>query len=306
MRIIKRTDKILSMSHSDADGVAAQIVLGNVFENITYNLYQFDKIDNALLTLDFDLYDHVFLTDIYPTSGKLLDRSDKIIYLDHHETGLPLHNPRRMRFVDVNQCGATITKSFVEAYFKIKIPYLDKFVFLIEDYDRWQHKDPFSRKFNALYGMYRFMNQDMSEYRKRFMHGNVLLTDEEVQYLERKDKEYHTNFDSLEMIEFNHIKGAFILNATEFLNEIAHDLMTNNGYRIIFLKNLKNDNVSLRHNIQGFNAGELLVKHNLGGGHPFAAGFHEVDSEKLVKHILTIEKYLYVHFPEVRLSTKEN
>lgn len=302
MRRINRDDKILSISHSDADGVAAQVVLGNVFKNIKYLIYQFVKIDDALNLFDFSPYDHVFLTDIYPSVFKIMDRTDKLIFLDHHDTSKELHDPKKMRFVDTNQCAASLTKNFVEAYFKIKLSHLDKFIYYINDYDLWLHRDPFSRKFNLLYDMYRGVNRDLSKYRERFMNGNVLLSEEEAEYIAGKEREYTTVLDGLEMIEFNHIKGAFVINAPSFINEISHDLMNNNGYRIVFIKSAVTDHISVRHNVESLNMGELLTKNNIGGGHPKAAGMSKMENDKLIKILLTIEKYLYLHYPEMRRS----
>lgn len=302
MRVIKRDDKILSISHLDADGVAAQIVLGNVFKNIEYINYQFVKIDEGLPRLNFSMYDHVFITDIYPAYHKLMDISDKFILLDHHETARDLHCPAKMRFVDTAQCGAALTKLFVENYFKIKLSHLDRYIFLINDYDLWNHTDPFSRKFNFIYDMYRKMNKNMSEYRKRFMTGNVNLTPEEIDHLASIDRDYKVVYDGLEIMEFEHIKGGFVLSATRFLNELCHDLMKNNGYNIVFIRNTDTGHISVRHNMPAFNAGEFLTKNNLGGGHKFAAGMSAIEPEDIPKKLLAIEKFLYVNFPEIRKS----
>ncbi len=300
MRKIDREDKILSISHLDADGIASQIVLGNVFKNIKYFTYQFVKIDESLNKIDFSPYDHVFVTDIYPSVHKLMDLTDKFILLDHHETALPLHNPAKMRFVDLNQCGASLTKSFIEHYFKIRLEHLDRFIYLINDYDLWIHADPFSKKFNLLYGMYRGINKDMSYYRKRFMYGNVALSEEELLYIEGKEREYKIVFDDIEMMEFEHIKGGLVLNVNKFVNEICSDLMEHNGYRIVFLRNPDTGHTNVRHNIPGLNIGKLLEEHDLGGGHKNAAGMKILNPDVFTKSIMVIEKFLYKNFPEVR------
>ena len=301
MRIIKQTDKILSVSHSDADGLACQVVLGNIFKNIDYIIQPFVKIDNVLATADFSQYDHVFITDIYPSVHQIMNRSDKFILIDHHDTALPLHDPKKMRFVDQSQCGAALVKKFVEAYFKIPLPHLDRFIYLINDYDLWLHKDPFSKDFNLLYDMYRGINKDMSAYRSRFMGGNVLLSDEEVDYIDGKHKEYTATYNGIEMIEFNHINGALVINVKSFVNEICHDLMVNNGYKIVFLVNAGTGHTNVRHCAQSLNIGELLTKLDLGGGHKFAAGMRKIEpAELFTKKLLTLEKFLYMNFPEMR------
>lgn len=300
MRTIKKTDKVLSISHLDGDGVASQIVLGNVFPNITYVLSQFVKFDILLADCDFSSYDHVILTDIYPTNPKLIDISDKIILIDHHDTALPFHNPSKMRFVDQDQCAAALTKLIMEKYFKVSLSHLDKFIYLINDYDLWIHKDPFSKDFNLLYEMYRLHNRDMSKYRERFMKGNVLLTDEEVDYIKSQHAEYNRIYNNVELVEFNHINGALVVNVEKFVNEICQDLMKNNGYNIVFIRNSKTGHINVRQNIPIINIGEILSKFDVGGGHRFAAGMRAMEADEFLKTVLELEKYLYTHYPEIR------
>jgi oligoribonuclease NrnB/cAMP/cGMP phosphodiesterase (DHH superfamily) len=205
-----------------------------------------------------------------------------------------------MRFIDTTQCGAALTKKFIEHYFKITLSHLDKFIYHINDYDLWIHQSPFSRQLNMLYDMYRKVNRNMGEYRKRFMGGNINLMQEETDYLAAKEKEYHSVYDALELMEFEHIHGGFVLSATQFINELCTDLMNANGYYIVFMRNGETGHISLRHRIPEFNAGEFLTKNNLGGGHRNAAGMTKIEPENIPKVLRTIEKYLYTHYPIVQ------
>ena len=56
---IDRNSKILSISHADGDGVACQIILGQVFKNIKYLNTAFYKVDKILESVMFDDYDYV-------------------------------------------------------------------------------------------------------------------------------------------------------------------------------------------------------------------------------------------------------
>ena len=150
--------------------------------------------------------------------------------------------------------------------------------------------------------MYRRINKNMSEYRKRYMTGNINLTPEEADYLASIDRDYKAVYDGLDIMEFEHIKGCFVLSATKFLNELCHDLMNNNGYLIVFIRNTDTGHISVRHKMPSFNAGEFLTKHNLGGGHKFAAGMSAIEPADIPKKLLTIEKFLYVNFPEIQKS----
>lgn len=302
MRVIKQTDKILSISHCDADGVAAQVVLGNVYPNIEYSIQQYVKIDEYLYSrVNYDAYDHIFITDIFPSIPKALDRSDKFIVLDHHETALPYHDPKKMRFIDTSMCATALTKLFLEKYYKIRLAHLDRYVELINDYDLWIHADPFSKSFNLIYDMY---HDDRGRYRQRFMNGDVNLTAEEQNFIKQKKIEYKETYDSLELVEFEHIKGCLVLNSDKFINEICENLMQSEGYKIVFFRSTKNGHTSVRHCVNDLNIGELLTQQGLGGGHRKAGGMNELNSELLVKKILALEKLLFMNFPEVRRTEK--
>jgi hypothetical protein len=133
------------------------------------------------------------------------------------------------------------------------------------------------------------------------------LSDEEVDYIKEKHKEYDVVYNNIELIEFNHINGALVINVENFINEICHALMVNNKYKIVFLVNAKNGHVNVRHNVSTLNIGDVLSRLNLGGGQRFAAGMNRIEpADMLIKKLLTLEKYLYVHFPELQRSENDN
>lgn len=311
MRIIKPEDKILSLSHCDSDGLACQIVLANVFKNIKFSTQSFYKVDSIIQFIDLDKFDHVFITDIFPSVQKLLDRSDKFILIDHHDSSIAYHDPKKMRFNDITMCGAALTKKFIEAYYKIKLSHLDRYIYLVNDYDMWFHKDPFSKDFNMMYEMYKDMNPKiygdgnnyMSAYRNRFMNGDVNLTQQELDFIAGKKEEFKQVYEALEIVEFQHIKGCLVINANGFINEICSDLLDSGNYRIVFLRNTKNGHISVRHNIENLNIGEFLTKNNLGGGHKKSAGMDIMDADTMTKKLLTMEKVFYANYPEVRLDS---
>src|SRR5271157_2281513 len=136
MRLIDPNSKVLSLTHSDMDGVGCQIVLGHVFKHLTCQASTFVSVNKLFNDKNFEGYDHIFITDIYPNYPELLTKyEDRIVLLDHHNTSLGNHNPFKMRFVDSGQCATSLTKKFVEQYFHKDLGFLDKFVYHVNDYD---------------------------------------------------------------------------------------------------------------------------------------------------------------------------
>lgn len=295
MKIIPRDSKILSITHSDCDGVSCQIVLGNVYKNITYVDCSFYKIDDYLSKVKFDEYDYVFLTDIYPDKRSNLYLSDNIILLDHHNTAMEYLNPKKLHFVVTGICGALLTKRFVEKMYNIKLTHLDKLIELTNDYDMWVHKYPESKILNDLM----FYYYKSIKFRQEFFNGRTTFTEEELKWYEGRELKYKELYDKLNVYEFETINGVLV-QSDEFVNEISHDLMTKEKYNVVFIQNPNLNRLSVRHNIEGFDVGSLLKNLGLGGGHPFAAGMNVKDMNKLSGDIATIEKEIANKFPIVR------
>lgn len=300
MRKLNRNDYILNIGHSDLDGISCGIVLGNVFQNIDYLNTAFYKIDVLLQTRDFSKYKHVFITDVYPNDMRLLDRIPNSILMDHHDTCEAYHDISKMRFVDTSKCAAKLVHKFMESYFFIDLSNLNQFIYHVNDYDLWIHESPFSKKLNMLFSMYLGKTRNYSGFRKRFMSGDINLTQDEQEYIRYSETNYKTAYDNAELMEFDHINGCLVTNVNDYISEMCHDLMVKCGYKIVFLRNNKKGNTSIRHCIPSLHIGNLLNSIGLGGGHKFAAGMNQLDSHAIVKDILAVEKILYERFPETR------
>jgi len=288
MKQIPKSSKILSVSHNDLDGVVSQIILGHVFKNITYLNTSFYKIDSVLESIEYDKYDFVFLTDIHPDRRENLDLSDKIILLDHHESALDCNKPEKMHFVVVGHCAAWLTKRFVKKYYGLSLEHLDDMVRLTNDYDMWELKYPESKLLNdVMFYLYR-----PKKFRDNFFDGRTTFTEDEKIWLEERAKEFEKLYESLTLFDFDKINGC-IAQSREFINEICDKLMNEEGYEIIFVRNPSNERVSVRHRIEGLNAGEILKNLKIGGGHAQSAGFFANDIHDFKEKIEKLEEIIY-------------
>jgi len=267
LKNIPRESKVLSVSHNDWDGCYSQIILGNVYSDIQYLNVSFYKIDSIMESIEYHKYDFVFLTDINPTNIKLLDLSDNIILLDHHESAIESNNPSKMHYVIPGQCAAKLTLRFVEKYYKIKLPYLYDHCEMVNDYDLWILKNPESKKLNDLM----FYHYRPRKFRELFFDGRTTFNDEEKEWLEMREKEFERRYKALTVFDCDKINGC-VVQSDEFINEICDKLMKEEGYEIIFCRNPVHGRVSIRHKIEGLNVGEILKNLGFGGGHRDSAG----------------------------------
>lgn len=298
MLLPKTTDHILSVSHNDSDGVTCQILLGNVFNNITFVTSSFYELDKMVQNLEFDQYDTIIFTDIHPShpeSVELLKQQPpgKVILIDHHESFINMHDPSNGFIVVEGMCGAALVKKFLEHYYKADLSKYDQMIYIVNDYDMYTLKNPKSRCFHELlYGLYK-----IPQYRTEFVSGRTRFNKKELEFLRRIRAQFKTIWGSLDVFDLKTVKGCVIY-SNEFMNELADKLMKEHGYRIVFVKHIRNGRVSVRHNIAGFKIGDLLKQLNFGGGHDKAAGMWVIDDMDLKNKVGVIEGVVGAYLKE--------
>lgn len=293
MKIIPRNANILSLSHNDLDGVAAQIVLGHIYENITFMNVSFYKIDEILHSLNYDKYDYVILTDICPDNRDNLYLSDKIVLIDHHESALDMNNPSKMHFVIEGVCGALLTKRFVEKMYGTKLSHLDDLIALVNDYDMWILDNPNSKHMNDIM----FYKYRPNKFRDTFFDGRTEFTESEMTWIADREKKFERLYEELEVFELDKINGV-VINAREFINEIAKRLMDEEGYNIVFIRNPSNERVSIRHNLDDLDMGGLLKELGFGGGHRRSAGCFSKDLNDFQTKLGILQDEIAKNFPK--------
>lgn len=289
MKEIKLTDKILNLTHKDLDGVVCSILLKNLFKNITIITTNFEDINKYLVTIDYNKYDWVFVTDLHPMSIEYLE-NPKIILLDHHSSAKEFHDPSKNRFViSKNACGSNVTKRFLERYFKIDLSKFNSLVYLTKDFDLWIHNNKKSKMLNELF--YRYWEEKFSE---RFADGNTRFTKDEINYIRKKIYNFNEIYNNLEIYELPKIKGCLIT-PNDFSNDCC-DKLLKSGYKVVISLIPKSKHVSIRHSIENFHMGNFLKLLKLGGGHHIAAGFTEDDfstvQERVEKFVNTLSEII--------------
>lgn len=268
MKQISRNSTILSISHNDLDGCVCQIILSHVFSDIKCINTSFYKIDQVLQGLNYDAYDYVFVTDIHPDDERNLYLSDKIILLDHHKTAMNAHSPADKKFVAENMCAAKLVYRFMtKMYPEIDLTFLNNLVYLANDYDLYTLNNPKSKLLNDVM----FYKYHPVKFRREFMSGRTRFTEDEILWLRERRKEFWRRWEALQVYEMD---GApiCVVEANFFLNEIAHKLMEEEGYEVVFVRNPITERASIRSKIEGLDVGRVLKERGWGGGHEKSAG----------------------------------
>ena len=138
------------------------------------------------------------------------------------------------------------------------------------------------------------------KFRDHFYDGRTTFTNEEEIWLFERSKKFKRIYDNLTIFELGKINGC-VVQSREFINEICDKLLYEEGYGIIFVRNPSSGRVSIRHNIDGLNIGQILKDNNLGGGHAQAAGaFVDGGDSAFKKMVNFLEDIIKVNFPKER------
>ncbi|MFW6219529.1 MAG: hypothetical protein ACOC33_01545 [bacterium] len=292
---IPRDAKILSISHYDLDGCGCQIVLCNVFDNVTCISSSFYNLDEKLESIDYSKYDYVIITDIHPENKNLLYLSDKIILIDHHPSDM--HDPNNNHFVidDKGVCATILTKHFCEKMFNEKLYHLNDFAYLVNDYDMWILKDKRSKQLNDLM----FHKYKAVKFRQLFMDGRTKFTEDELKWLKEYNDKFYKMYDKLDVYEFEKI-NACIVNSFHFVNEIAHKLMEEENYNLVIVRNPNTERASVRGNLDSLDIGKILDELGWGGGHSKSAGMFCDSVMDFQNKIKILEEKIYNECSDIR------
>jgi nanoRNase/pAp phosphatase (c-di-AMP/oligoRNAs hydrolase) len=242
------------------------------------------------MSLRYQDYDYVILTDIHPKCLSSLEMSDNVILIDHHKSAEEYHNPKKNRFVISDRgCASVLVKYWAEKIYGVDLSELDNLVYLTNDYDTWRINNPKSKMMADLQFHYYHPKKFITE----FFNGRTKLNEDELAWLKNRKKLFKDLYSKLEVYDLDKIKGCYV-EATDFINEVADCLLTQEGYNVVFVRNPRSNKISARHRLKGLDMGNILKELNLGGGHAEAAGFTVIKEEvqdkiKLVENTI-VEK----------------
>lgn len=273
------------------DGVACSIVLANTFDRdcLTYWYATYRDIDEIIKRTNFDNYDYVIMTDISPHDPTLIEGKDNLILLDHHETALPLHNLNKKRNVVIGQCAGLLTQDFCERLFGISLSYLDDFLKVVNDYDMWINNDQRGKELNELFYLYWG-----HRFRKRFLDGHIMYTENEKEYLKQRQIELTSMYEDLQFYPLEKINAAIIC-ANSRINDLCDSILMKEGYDIVFCRIPKTHSISVRTNLDTIHIGNILREYDplSGGGHARAGAIENNGTKQFQTIITELENIIY-------------
>ena len=281
-----RDSRVIIVHHNDLDGFGCATILKAFFKKAINCPVSFYDVEERIKQIEFDTCDHVFVVDVHPDNVETLDVSDKIILIDHHPS--TYHNPEKNRFVisDKKKCATYLVWHYLKKTFpEYKFDQFSRFVYAVNEFDIWTNRTPKGKCLNELlYGFY-----DKDKFITRFKKGNMRFTWAEMGYLKSRRDLFNSIYEDLMIVELEKTKSCLVM-SDDFVNDIAHKLMTEEGYDVVFVKQVKKDRVSVRNKRKDINIGKILETLGIGGGHPEAAGFFERDPMTLKEKVLMVEQ----------------
>jgi len=305
---------ILSMSHTDLDGIGCQIILRQTFGEITRMNLSYNKVDEYLEILeDYCIHNRpqkVFITDLSFNEQQMntltnITRTynDILFYfIDHHPAQCNYENLSSANFVILvtdKACATKLVYLYCKANFGLVNEDLGVFVEYVNAYDIWLTDKPEFKVglvYNDIFWEYR-----IKHFWNRFKDDFKLRNSDKEKFKElmiKKRKVFGKLENSGRMFKLQDQK-IFMIFLDDFKNHITLDYPDYNIYVMVssyggFSVRLRNDfakGYPFKDNV----VNSLLSLQNIGnaGGHHAAFGGNLIDSSahkqvEFAKQILTI------------------
>lgn len=241
--------RVLSVSHTDLDGVGCQIVLHHTFRDLTRMNISYGKIPEYINIIDDYCYnrhpDLVFITDLSFTKEDFIKLYEvtknhaqiKFYFIDHHPFDLNVEDYRTDNFTIVLTSKASATKLtylFLKANYNCsKDKKLEEFIGYVNAYDIWLEDTP-EFKVGLVYNEL-FWDFKINYFWNRFSNDFKLRNSDKEKYRDLMKKKVKV-FDKLDKsgrifkLEEHKIFMIFI---DDFKNHITLDFAGYNVYAII-------------------------------------------------------------------------
>ena len=277
--------KPIMITHTDLDGVGCAVIFKYAFGadadvRFVGNHVLVDREINAAIAEDPGM---LIISDLSPSSGSIANINNNafkngIRVIDHHATALHL-NHYDWANIDVNRCGTMGVYDELLPHLEgeIGIPHVYPFCSLVDDYDRWIHSTPDSKRLNTLFfimGRDAFIDRCLGTARPhKFNETDELLisiaTKEEKSHVDRAIQSALNNG----MVDMFGHKALFVF-SDKYQSAIGEQCRVNKiDADFVAIFNAGSGTVSLRSIGDDIDVAEI-AKLMGGGGHPKSAGYN--------------------------------
>lgn len=231
---------VLSLSHLDMDGVSAQVVLSEAFNDVTVMNCGYDKVEEYLNIICDKLahtnkYSYIFITDLHFTErdftilSSIVDKhpNKMFIYIDHHDYEFDPTSFKKdnLKVIKSTQYSATkLTYGYIRKNFSLNdTNELRHLVDTVDAYDLWRTTDPLFNE--GLIHNEIFWNIGVKRFYLRFKDSKVLRKSDYSKYeqwMDEKNK-YFTRLQERGMLFTATNKSIFCGFIDEYRSHITLD-----------------------------------------------------------------------------------
>lgn len=256
------------------------LVMGGQKENIRFvGPESVSKVVNELANT---YSGHLLFADVSVNEedAKVLNERGDVTLIDHHQTAMHLKK-YPWAHISAGEAGDTGAGTacgtlMMQQHYLLQhseIAEYEGMARMIDDHDRWIHKNPMSQKFadfhyltNTDYFISRFLND--SRVRLDDMMETILEIDEV-----KKQEYFRNKINDTTVIEKPGMKIGVVL-GSKYISECCHHVLNNHPKEldVFVMINAEGNKVSLRSKKDGVDVSKI-AQLNGGGGHTSAAGF---------------------------------
>lgn len=284
---------MILITHTDLDGIGCEIVVRNFVPSIQdRQIFQcnYGVVDSTVRKILDTTDEKLLVTDLSfeRETAEYIERSHpgRVELFDHHKTTLETLGDYSWASLDTRYSATKILfEEFGRRYPGLAVPAaLERFVYLVNDYDLWIHESPDSAKLNAMLYM---LGKDLfaETLRSRIAQNGELITPLDCLYVQ--GLEHHKRKYFMERVKGSHVVGnRLLLVAGRYLSELSQYIRDHpsppeqwKDVDYIDMLNFEYGTHALRSYNPDFDVSQVAQGKG-GGGHPKAAG-HPMNFEKL-------------------------
>lgn len=270
------TTKTYVISHLDLDGYGCNIVAKRYLgHDIPICNVNYDDLVHAIVDVPRDARLIISDISIPENLAGLLEEFAKVVILDHHKStewaiGWAERTGNKA-IVSEDRCATWWFYEFMAEEYKYRDSLLDEWVKYIDDYDRYIHAYPQSRRLNALFYISdrdRFVNDALS----LSPDAMLLRNKERIDRYFAQQKEYIEKCTAYSITEDGSTVAVF---AEKYKSAIAETLFDRcKEVNLVYIIDMHNNAYSIRsRDGAGIDCSALAKQiHPEGGGHPEASG----------------------------------
>jgi len=295
------------LTHYDLDGVAADILMSNMYMFEKKHMCGYAKIKEKIDNGELSGYDSGVITDVSlaPEQFSFISKEykDKLLYIDHHKPSINAVSNNEYKSTCVVDTTFSASGLIFQTFFKKlkKVPHVVDFVIAVDAYDMWRidtNIDNFKKGYdlNVLFWKYGYFDF----YDRFFDNMSFNFSSTEKKYISDHKKERDDHIIHSDKTDFGN-NSLLVLDApADYVNDFTIQLPDYDIYFMVCTTREGTLTLSMRSKLNGVESDLGNVAKNAknmfdyiisAGGHPKAAGIDFFENTS-IDDILTVVEYV--------------